>query len=152
MICKRIYEARRLHKFHIIPFIASLLICSFACNSLGDTPQIRLSVQAQGDNGDDARMVSALSREFRKLDGVLVTDTQPTLKITCMVIRLTARGGKLRTGCASSTAVTDADDHLITHIAQSGRDIDQVAHEIAISFDGTLIEEMRRAAQPSPTS
>lgn len=29
-------------------------------------------------------MVSALSREFRKLDGVSVTDIQPALKILCV--------------------------------------------------------------------
>jgi hypothetical protein len=44
---------------------------------------------AQGDNGDDARMISALSHKFRKLDGVSVTDTQPALNITCVVIQNT---------------------------------------------------------------
>jgi hypothetical protein len=67
-------------------FVASLLMCSFACNLSADTPQIRVSVEAKGKNGDDARIVSALSRELRKLDGVSVTDAQPALKIYCLVI------------------------------------------------------------------
>jgi hypothetical protein len=131
----------------ITPFVASLLICSFACKLSADTPQIRLSVEAHGENGDDARIVSALSREFRKLDGVLVIDTQPALKITCVVVRLTASGQKMQTGYAASIAVTNGDDRLISHNIQVHRSIDQLAHEIAIGIDGTVIEEMRRAAQ-----
>jgi hypothetical protein len=80
------------YKFHIIPFVACLLICLFPCNLPADIPQIRLSVRAHGENGDDARMLSALSHELRKLDGVVVTDTQPALKVTFAVMRLTDQG------------------------------------------------------------
>jgi hypothetical protein len=59
----------------IVSLVASLLICSFACNLSADVPEIRVSVEAQGENGDDTRMVSALSHEFRKLDGISVTHT-----------------------------------------------------------------------------
>jgi hypothetical protein len=138
-------------KLHITPFVASLLMCLLACDLSADTPQIRLSVQAQGEHGDDARMVSALSHEFRKLDGVSVTDTQPALKVTCVVIPLTATraGDKIRTGYACSVAVVGADDHLITHLVQAAATIESLAHEIAVDLDGSVIEEMRRTARPS---
>jgi hypothetical protein len=74
-------------KFHTIPFVASLLICSIACTSSADTPQIRVGIQAKIENGNDAQIVSALSREIRKLDGISVTDSQPALKISCVVIK-----------------------------------------------------------------
>jgi hypothetical protein len=75
--------------------------------------------------------------------------TQPALKITCVVMPLTQGGGKTRTGYASSVAVASADDHLITHLVQAGRTIESVAHEIAVTLDGTVIEEMRRTAKPA---
>jgi hypothetical protein len=129
--------------------IATLSICTLASKPLADTLQIRVSVGAQGDNGDDARMVSALSREFRKLDGVLVTDTQPVLRITCVVVRLNHSGGKTPAAFAASVAAAGSDDRLITHLVQTASSIDILAHEIAITFDGAVIERMRRAAQPS---
>jgi len=46
-------------KFHTIPFVASLLICSIACTSSADTPQIRVGIQAKIENGNDAQIVSA---------------------------------------------------------------------------------------------
>jgi hypothetical protein len=66
------------NKFHSIPCIASLLICLSARNLSADTPRIRVSVAVRGD--DEPQMLSALSHELRKLDGVLVTDTEPALK------------------------------------------------------------------------
>jgi len=133
----------------IISLVASLLIWSFVCNLSADVPQIRISVDAQGNKGDDTRMVSALSHEFRKLDGVSVTDTQPALKITCVVIPLTQDGGKTRTGYACSVAVIRADDQTITHRVQVDATIDSLAHAIAVDLDGSVIEEMRRTARPS---
>jgi hypothetical protein len=126
-----------------------ITICSFAGSLLGETPQIRISIGAQSDNGDDARMVSALSHEFRKLDNVLVTDTQPTLKITCVAVDLTRPGAKTRFGYAASIAITDSDDRLITHLVQTHATIEALAHEIAVKIDGSEIEQMRRDAQPS---
>ena len=81
-----VHELNQSQKFCITQFGASLLICWFACNLSADTPQIRLSVQVEGD--DDVQMVSALSREFRKLDGVSLADTQPTLIIRCVVYQI----------------------------------------------------------------
>jgi hypothetical protein len=131
----------------IIPFVASLLICSFACNLSAGTRQIRVSVQAEGRNGDDARMVSALSRELRKLDGVSVTDTQPPIKIFCVVIHIHTR----LEAYATSVAVTDRDGRLFAHFVHASSSIDEVAHEIAVNLDGKLIEPMRRAMQRSST-
>jgi hypothetical protein len=135
----------------IIPFVASLLICSFACNLSADTPQIRVNVQASGGNGDDARMVSALSREFSKLDGVSVIDTQPAIKIDCVIGRkfvlLSVKNVPII--YASSVAVTTFDGHLVTHLLLTHTTIDGLAHEIAVALDGKVIEPMRRAAQPS---
>jgi len=140
------------HKFHIISFVASLLICSLSFNLPADTPQIRLSVDAAVLRGDTPSMVSALSREFRKLDGVLVTDKQPELKISCTVIRLTvAAGGESRTGYAASVAITESSDHLIAHNVLIHNTIDELAHKIAVDTDGAVIEKKRRAAQPSST-
>jgi len=50
----------------------------------------------------------------------------------------------------SSIAVLNGvDNGLILHFVQTGNTIEEVAHAIAIQFDGTVIEPMRRAAQPS---
>jgi hypothetical protein len=103
-----------------------------------------------GDEGDDTRMLSALSHEFRKLDGVLVTDTEPSLEITCVVMRLTTQSDSATPlGYACSVAVTNDDKRLITHSVKTAPTIEVLAHEIAISLDGDIIEEARRATQPS---
>jgi hypothetical protein len=135
-------------------FVAGLLICLLPCNLSANTPPIRVSIAVEGDIGENARIVSALSHEFRKLDGVSVTDTQPALKISCGVItnfaeliRDTSR--RAPTGYASSIAVTTADDRFITHFVFTDSDIDSLAHRIAVAVDGGVIEKMRRAAQPS---
>jgi len=139
----------------IIPFIASLLVCSLACNLSADTPQIRVAIQATVKNGNDAEIVSALSREIRKLDGISVTDSQPALKISCVAIKSDmqdVRTGerKIPIGYAASTAVLNGvDNRLITHFVQTENTIEGLAHAIAIQFDGSVIEPMRRAAQPS---
>jgi hypothetical protein len=78
-----VYKMQLTQKFHITQFVASLVICLLTCDLLADTPQIRVSIAAHVEDGDDSRFVSALSHEFRKLDGVLVTDTRPALKISC---------------------------------------------------------------------
>jgi hypothetical protein len=66
----------------IVPFVASLSFYLLACDLLANTPQIRVSIEATVKNDDDAKMISALSHEFRKLDGVQVIDTQPDLQIS----------------------------------------------------------------------
>jgi len=138
----------------IIPFAAGLPICSFACDLSAETPQIRVSIQAKGENGNDAKIVSALSREFRKLDGISVTDTQPALKIVCVVIRdelVEPRSGdKIPLGYAASAAIVNGvDNRFLLNLVHTDATIDRLAHEIAIETDGTIIEPMRRAAQPS---
>src|SRR5262245_37753934 len=98
----------------IIPFVASLLICSFACNLSAGTPEIRISVKvAAADESDwmaavvNADMANALSDEFRKLDGVSVTDAQPTLNITCVVMDTTTlNNGEV--GFEAAVTVADA--------------------------------------------
>ena len=60
----------------IVPFVVSLLVCWFACNLPADTWPIRIKVQVFRGDADGERLVSALSGEFRKLDGVTVDDTQ----------------------------------------------------------------------------
>jgi hypothetical protein len=139
-------------KFHIIPFVASLSICLFAGDLSADTPLIRVSVHsASPDNGADARMLSALSHEFRKLDGVSVTDTQPALKISCGVIKIPTAERETRriAGYASSVAITSIDDRFITHFVFTDNTIDSLARRIAIAVDAGVIEPMRRNAQPS---
>jgi hypothetical protein len=136
---------------HVIAFFASLLICSFPCSLSADTPQIRVSVDAQGLGGDTPAVVSALSREFRKLDGVLVTDKRPELEISCNVMRETANSGRFGIGYAASVAITDSNGRLLGHNVLTHNTIDELAHAIAINVDGAWIEEKRRAAQPSTT-
>ncbi len=94
-------------------------------------------------------MLSALSHEFRKLDGVSVTDTQPALKVNCITIQIHAEGVKV--GYAASVALTNIDDQIIGHLVLAEPDIDCLAHEIAVTVNGGAIEQMRRAAQPSKT-
>jgi len=43
-----------------------------------------------------------------------------------------------------------ANGHLMTQV-NTGATVDALAHEIAITLDGSVIQQMRRAAQPSPT-
>jgi hypothetical protein len=137
-----------MRKFHIALFAVSLSIYSFKFNLSADTPQIRISVDILDENGNDVRMLSALSHEFRKLDGVVVTDTHPMLKVSCSMIELTSGHGKVTTGYGCSFAVTDAEDHLITHNIGVHTSINKLAHEVATLLDGTVIERMRRTGQP----
>ena len=110
-----VYELRPSQKFRKVAFVLSLLICSFTCNVSPDTPPIRISVQVQGD--DDVQMFSALSREFRKLDGISVNDTQPALTIHCIVFTKIQRHGGSRAlkGYAASVSIIAPDGRLITH-------------------------------------
>ena len=139
----------------VIPFVASLLICSVVCNSSADTPQIRVGIQAKIENGNDAQIVSALSREIRKLDGISVTDSQPAPKSLVSLSKATCRTSAparkhIPIGYAASIAVLNGvDNRLILHFVQTGNTIEELAQAIAIEFDGTVIEPMRRAAQPS---
>ena len=127
----------------ITPFVASLLIWVLTCNSSADTPQIRLSVQVEGDNPDDARLRSALSQEFRKLDGVSVTDNQPALRIHCVPNHIPPHG------YAASVAIMWPDGRLAAHVDFTSPTIDALAQTIAVNLNGTYIEQMRRAAHPS---
>jgi hypothetical protein len=140
------------HKLHIIPFFASLLICAFPCNLSADSPQIRVSVAVGGDDTTDTAMLSALSHEFRKLDGVSVTDNQPALKIHCVVYQIHGVAQQSRgrgVGYAASVAIMWPDGRLATHIVCTSSTVDALAHMIAVNLDGSIIEQMRRAAQPS---
>ena len=95
-------------------------------------------------------MISALSHEFRKLDGVSVTDTQPALKIGCVVmVATTDSASHVTVGYASSVAITDIDGRLINNWLFIETTIDTLAHRIAVAVDGNVIEQMRRDAQPS---
>jgi hypothetical protein len=124
------------------------LICLLACNLSADAPPIRVSVEADCDNCDAARMLSALSTQFRrKLDGVSVTDTQPALKIKCLTIQIHSEDVKIA-GYAASVALISIDDHYIGQLVLTDHSIDALAHRIAITVDGKIIEQMRRDAQP----
>jgi len=130
----------------ILSFVVTLLTYVFACQMLAGAPEIRVNVTAPtGDNGDDAQMVSALSHEFRKLDGVLVTDTKPALNISCVVAPM--ESNRKQFGYAASIAITAADGRLITHSIQTDRTIDAIAHAVAISVDGKILEQLRRSTQ-----
>jgi hypothetical protein len=50
----------------------------------------------QGNTGETAQIVSALSHHFRKLDGVSVTDTEPALRIQCLVEAATGGASKMQ--------------------------------------------------------
>jgi hypothetical protein len=123
-------------------FVVSLLIWAFTYNSSADTPQIRLSVQVVGDEPDDVQLLSALSQEFRKLDGVSVTDNQPALRIRRVVIHSPH-------GYAASVAIMWPDGRPATHIYYTSPTVDVLAHTIATVLDGSFIQQMRRAVQPS---
>ncbi|HZS16490.1 MAG TPA: hypothetical protein VFA51_01015 [Candidatus Udaeobacter sp.] len=132
--------------------VAAVIVCVFACNSPADTPQIRIALAVTGKNGDDARMVSALSHEFRKLDGVSVTEAQPMLKIYCIIMHEIfelRKGGELPIGYSASVVVTTVDGQFVNHVLLSDAKIDELAHDIAVDIDGSVIEKIRRSAQPS---
>ena len=139
-------------KFYITLLAASLLTCSFAFNLSADAPQIRVAFAVTGKNGDDTRMVSALSHEFRKLDGVSVTEAQPTLKIYCIVMHdifELHKGGQLPIGYSASVVVTTVDGQFVNQFLLSDANIDELPHSIAIDLDGSVFEKIRRSAQPS---
>ena len=119
--------------------------CAFASRVLCDAPKLRVSIDAQGENGAAAKLVGLLSQEFRKLDSVAVTDTAPELKITCVLVAL-ARPSQNPIGYAASVAVTSGDDRLITHLVQTQGTLEKLAHEITLTLDGTVLEARRRAA------
>jgi hypothetical protein len=95
-------------------------------------------------------MLSALSHEFRKLDGVSVTNTPPALKIDCIAIPMHAEGVNL-VGYAASVALIYTDGEFAGHVVITQPTFERLAHEIAVTVDGSAIEQMRRAAQPSKT-
>ena len=103
----------------------------------------------QGNTGETAQIVSALSHHFRKLDGVSVTDTEPALRIQCLVRQQPVVPAKcnldiyLRLRLSASTVVSFAQ----WVVADST--LDELAHEITLGVEGGVIESMRRAAQPS---
>ena len=129
--------------------IASLSICLFAYNLSADTKPIRVSVAVHCSSRDEAQMRSAVSHEFRRLDGVSVTDTQPALKVTCAIMQLLPTPDSPVTGYAASVATTTIDDRLIGLFVYTAGTVDGLAHRIAVAVDGDAIEPMRRAAQPS---
>lgn len=131
----------------IVPFVVSLLVCWFTCTLSAGTPPIRINVQASRDDADSERLVSALTREFGKLDGVMVDGMQPAITIHCVVVDMHHLPSK---GYVASVAIVMADGHLMTQV-NTGATIDALAHEIASTLDGSVIQQMRRAAQPSPT-
>lgn len=138
----------------ITPFVASLLICSFPWNLSADSPQIRVSIQARVHNGDDARMLGALSHEFRNLDGVSVTDTQPALKIYCDVnyplpVQSKTMFQIMASLYAASVTIITPDGRLIAHFVETSSTLHQLAQEITIRVDGGVFEPMRRSAKPS---
>jgi hypothetical protein len=130
-------------------FCRCLLICLLACNLLADNPPIRVTIEGKCPDCDEAQMVSALSHEFRKLDGVLVTDTEPALKIDFGVMRLRDSTGHVLNGYAPSVAVTSIDNRLTAHLVTTDNTIEKLAHRIAIGVDGSVIKQMRRDTQPS---
>ena len=135
---------------HVFSVVASLLICSLPCNLSADSPQIRVSVTCEEEN-DGPRLLSALSHELRKLDGVLVTDTQPAVRIDCLINRgvcSTGGGRKILIVYACSLLISDAENRM-SHGIYTDTSIDRLAHEIAIDLDARVIEKMRRSAPPS---
>ena len=136
---------------HAVTLFIASLFCSLGCNLSADTPPIRVSLKVTCQNCDnDANLVSALSHEFRKLDDVLVTDTQPELKVDCVVVQMDKLVKDARlVGYTTSVAITSIDDRLITHTVVGDKNIELLAHRIAALVDGSVIEQWRRDAQPS---
>ena len=102
----------------------------------------------QGNTGETAQIVSALSHHFRKLDGVSVTDTEPALRIQCLVAA-TGPASKMQLGYVSSVAAFSIDGRFIAQWVVADSTVDELAHDITLSVEGGVIESMRRAAQPS---
>jgi hypothetical protein len=119
-----------------IYIVAALSPCLFA-----DAPKIRITVDAEADDGTSGKMVSLLSGEFRKLDGVLITDAQPEFRISCVLAPI-ARDRNL--GYAASVAVVDSNNHLVTHLVRIDSTLEKLAHEITLAIDGTVLEQIRR--------
>jgi len=137
----------------IVPFLVSLLVCWFACNLPADTWPIRIKVQVFRGDADGERLVSALSGEFRKLDGVTVDDMQPAVEIHCVVLDthevVEQSHGRSLKGYEATVAVVMTDNRLMTLSVHSSDSVDALAHEIAINIDGKVLEGMRRSAKPS---
>jgi len=75
----------------------------------------------QGNTGENAQIVSALSHHFGKLAGVSVTDTEPALRIQCLVEAATGRASKMQLGYLSSVAAFSIDSRFICSVGCGGQ-------------------------------
>src|SRR4051812_44994312 len=57
-------------------------------------PSIRVAVDVSGRSGLDAIIKSYLTREFRRLDDVIITDTNPLYRIGCVAMKNYNHGGQ----------------------------------------------------------
>ncbi len=126
------------------------MLCSLAFPVCIVASDIRVTVHAEADNGLTGKLVSALSREVRALQGVVVTDDQPQFRLSCSVITIDLRS--TRVGYAASVAIASADGHLLSHFVHVDDSLESLAHEVALSFDGHAIEPLRRAAATPPVT
>jgi hypothetical protein len=126
------------------------MLCCVALVARVDASDIRVGVHADADNGLTGKLVSALSREVRALQGVVVTDDQPQFRLSCSVITIDLRA--TRVGYAASVAIASGDGHLLSHFVHVDDSLESLAHEVALAFDGHTIEPVRRAAATPPVA
>lgn len=85
-----------------------MLAFMFGCaasTQASDVRALRVSVHAEADNGLTGKLVSLISREFRGLEGVVLTDEQPQYRVSCSVITVDhPTAGRI--GYAASVGVT----------------------------------------------
>jgi hypothetical protein len=124
-------------------FICFLCIFSSVAPSVVAEP-LRVSVRASGDAGLGEQFVGLLSHEIRKLDGVVVTDSQPQLILECVVVTPQARNGN-KLGYAASIAVLSGDNRFQGQLLHVENTLESLAHKFALAVDGRVFEKARRA-------
>jgi len=113
-----------------------------------DVPGLRVSVHAEADDGLTGKLVSLISREFRGLEGVVLTDAQPQYRVSCSVITVDHPNAG-RIGYAASVAVTSFEGRLLMHFVHVDNSLESLAHETALSVDGGVLERSRRTNTPA---
>src|SRR5438132_1202698 len=93
-------------------FVLSLMS---ACVAMAEPQPLRVTVQAEAQGGLTDKLVSLMSRELRKLEGVTVTDQDPQFVLSCMLVTV-GQPGRAQHGYAASLAVTTGDQYLLTHL------------------------------------
>ncbi len=112
---------------------------------------IRVSLSITGDNGLDSIIRSYLSRDFREIPDVVITDDDPMFTIHIVAMDTKIGPNAVRSGYAMSIVTTFKDlrtkadiysDHFLRVLPLD--DLESSCREISAKIDGSLFEDERK--------